>query len=182
MNKSTLRGEYLDWMIALVSDKRYMKRRSYTHLLNHLHDVDFRYTIAMDGNRAEDGINLRYRFGYEHSYPDSMIASCLDDRPCSVLEMLIALSHRCEEQIMSDPEIGDRTGQWFWDMIANLKLDCMSDDNFDPAYVEDVIERFMDRKYDSDGNGGLFTIEHCKYDMRSVEIWYQMNWYIDKVI
>ena len=32
----------------------------------------------MDGNRAEDGIDLRYRFGREQLYSDAMVASCLD--------------------------------------------------------------------------------------------------------
>lgn len=51
-----------------------------------------------------------------------MIASYLDNRPCSVLEMIIALAIRLEEHIMDDPDIGNRTGQWFWDMIVSLGL------------------------------------------------------------
>lgn len=37
-------------------------------LLRHLHNIDFQYMLPMDGNRAEDGIDLRYRFGYEKEY------------------------------------------------------------------------------------------------------------------
>lgn len=177
MSKMRIQNEYLNWMTDLIFDRKHI---DYSKLLEYLNGLEFQYILPMDGNRAEDGINLRYRFGYEHSYPDAMIASYLDDRPCSVLEMLIALSHRCEEQIMNDPEIGDRTSQWFWDMINSLGLDSMDNANFDDKYIDNVIFRFMDRKYEKNGKGGLFTIEDCRYDMRSVEIWYQMNWYIDK--
>jgi hypothetical protein len=136
----------------------------------------------MDGNRAEDGIDLRYRFGYEQGYDSPMIATLLDDRPCSVLEMLIALAIRCEEHIMDDPDIGNRTGQWFWNMIINLGLGFMDDTKFDENYVKDVISRFLYRKYKRNGEGGLFTVEHCKNDLRTVEIWYQMCWYLDEVL
>ena len=40
----------------------------------------------------------------------------------------------------------------------------------------------MNREYDSDGKGGLFTVKQSKYDMRTVEIWWQMNWYLDSIL
>ena len=104
-----------------------------------------------------------------------------DNRPCSVLEMIIALAIRLEEHIMDDPDIGNRTGQWFWDMIVSLGLGSMDDSKFDKAHAIDVIRRFLDRDYGRDGKGGLFTIEHCRYDMRDIEIWYQANWYLDNI-
>lgn len=182
MTEKKLKDEYFEWMYQLVYDEQYWKGLSYYKLLNRLHNIDFLYILPMDGNRAEDGINLRYRFGYEKSYEDSMIAAYLDNRPCSVLEMIIALAFRCEEQIMNDPDAGNRTGQWFRDMISNLGLDSMSDDRFDIEYTDDVIFRFMGREYKRNGEGGLFTVERCGCDMRSVEIWYQMNWYLDNIL
>ena len=163
-----------------MSNERYSKRLSYRKLLTHLHEVEFTYTLPMDGNRAEDGIDLRYRFGYENDYSEPMIASGLDDRPCSVLEMMIALSMRCEEQIMDDPDIGNRTGQWFWDMIDNLGLGNMSDSKFDNSYVDEMLQRFLNRDYKRNGEGGLFTINRRGLDMRSVEIWYQMCWHLQE--
>ena len=183
MTKNELNDAYFDWMYQLVCGNRPRSRkRSYQNLLHQLHDIDFEYFIAMDGNRAEDGEDLRYRFGYELGHPDAMIAAHLDDRPCSVLEMLVALAIRCEEHIMDDPEIGNRTGTWFWDMITNLELSDMNDENYDVKYVDDVIQRFLSREYGRHGEGGLFTIEHCMRDLRTVEIWYQMCWYLDKFV
>ncbi len=182
MTKTELNNEYFEWMCQLVYDERYRRGLSYQKLLKHLHEIDFQYIHPMDGNRAEDGTDLRYRFGYEKKYEGPMIASYLDNRPCSVLEMMIALALRCEEHIMQDPDIGDRTGQWFWTMIVSLGLGAMHDSQFDANRIDEVIFRFMDRKYKRNGEGGLFTIENCKSDMRSVEIWYQMNWYLGSIL
>ncbi len=179
MTGNELNNKYFEWMYQLVYNNR---RLSYRKLFSYLHNVEFIYIIEMDGNRAEDGIDLRYRFGYEQGYDSPMIATLLDNRPCSVLEMLIALAIRCEEHIMNDPDIGNRTGQWFWNMIINLGLGSMDDSMFDKNYVEDVISRFLYRKYKRNGEGGLFTVEHCKSDLRTVEIWYQMCWYLDEVL
>ena len=182
MTRSELNSEYFDWMCQLVCNRRYTRGLSYQKLLRFLHNVDFNYTIEMDGNREEDGIDLRYRFGYENSYENAMISSYLDNSPCSILEMMIALAIRCEEHIMDDPDIGNRTGQWFWGMIENLGLRKMTDARFDEDYADEIIQRFLDRRYKRNGEGGLFTVEHCRRDLRTVEIWYQMCWYLDEIV
>lgn len=146
-----------------------------------LHETEFVFTIPMDDNRAVDGIDLRYRFGDECSFPGPMIASLLDDSPCSVLEMMVALAVRCEEHIMDDPDIGNRTGKWFWGMIRNLGLDGMNDFRFDCRYVDDVLYRLLERRYGRNGDGGLFTVNNGR-DMRQTDIWYQMNYYLDGIV
>lgn len=179
MTRNTLNKEYLAWLIHFVYDDQFAKRNAYHSLLRHLHEIDFNYILEMDGNRAEDGMDLRYRFAYENNYPGSMVATYLDDHPCSVLEMMVALSIRCEEHIMEDDEIGDRTGQWFWNMIVNLGLGQMTDEKYNQNTVDRVIDRFLNRDYDRNGKGGLFTVEEKGIDMRTVDIWYQMNFYLD---
>lgn len=176
-----LSNEYFNWMYNLVCDSKYSKRSSYRKLLSYLHNREFTYILEMDGNRAEDGKELRYRFLYENGYHNSEMGDYLDDGPCSVLEMMVALVIRCEEHIMDDPEIGNRTGQWFWSMIVNLGLESMSDRYFDEEYVEMVVDRLLNREYDDDGRGGLFTVTHYRQDMRDVDIWYQFMWYLDEI-
>lgn len=180
--RDELNCEYFDWMYRLVCGEQTLKHVSYRKLLLYLHSRDFAFSIAMDGNRAEDGTDLRYRFGYERGLEGPVIASCLDDRPCSILEMMLALSIRCEEHIMDNPEIGDRTGQWFWNMVDNLGLASMTDEKFDVKRTGQIIDRFLDRDYERDGKGGLFTVKHARYDMRTTEIWYQAMWYFDEVL
>jgi hypothetical protein len=103
------------------------------------------------------------------------------DGPCSVLEMILALAIRCEENIMDDPLKGDRTKQWFWGMINNLGLDTMTDMNYNERFIDDCVCRFLNRDYEPDGRGGLFTVRNCYEDLRNVEIWYQLLWYLDTI-
>ena len=170
--------DYFEWMCDLVCNDRHSRRVSYKKLLAYLHEREFTYILDMDGNRAEDGIDLRYRFAYEKGYDYRLIACYLDNRPCTILEMMVALAMRCEEHIMYDSDIGDRTEQWFWKMIDNLGLGNMTDSKFDKRYSDEVIDIFLDRKYKRNGEGGLFTIEHCEHDLRDIDIWYQLNWYL----
>lgn len=182
MTRNELKERYFQWMCQLVYDKKSLRNFPYQRLLQYLNNREFIYILEMDGNRAEDGVDLRYRFGYEESYDSPMITTYLDDRPCSILEMMVALANRCEENIMDDPDFGNRKGKWFWGMIETLGLIDMTDDCFDKNYVDSVIGIFLDREYSPDGKGGLFAIENCKYDMRTVEIWYQMCWYLDTIL
>ena len=175
MSRNIVDVEYFEWLYGIACGNQYTKRLSYNRLLEYLYSVYFRYTIPKDHNRAEDGINMRYRFHLCKGYwPDH-------DGPCSVLEMMIALAIRCEETIMDDPDIGDRTSQWFWIMITNLGLGFMTDARFDESYVSVTINRFLDRAYEPNGKGGLFIIRNCDRDLRTVEIWYQLCWYLDSI-
>lgn len=171
--------QYFDWICDSIGTR---DEPSYSKLLYYLDSVEFTYILEMDSNRMEDGIDLRYRFGYYMQYPKELIQRYLDNRPCSVLEMMAALAIRCEEDIMCDPDEGDRTGEWFWGMIDNLGLSDMTDSDFDVEYVDYIITRFLDREYEPNGEGGLFSVRRCRADMRTVEIWYQMMWYLDEIL
>ena len=145
-----------------------------------LHDVDFEWLIDMDENRAQDGIDLRDRFIRECEYSKDDVEYL--DKPCSILEMMVALALRAEQTIMDDPDVGNRTGQWFWEMISSLGLGRMDDLHFNRVKARRIIDRFLDREYEPNGKGGLFTIPDCKYDLRDVDIWYQINWYLHDFI
>lgn len=178
MNQTKIADDYFEWMFDLVCGGRYAEPVSFRRLLSYLHDVEFTYSIPRDSNRAEDGIDLRYRFAYDTG------CACADgylEGPCSVLEMMIALAIRCEESIMDDATKGNRTAQWFWKMIVNLGLGSMSDSRFDLRYVETRIDIFLNREYEADGRGGLFTVSNCRFDMRDLEIWTQMCYFLDNI-
>lgn len=170
-----LKNQYFDWLCQIVCDQA---TESDYRLLNILNQIDFTYIMNMDENRASDGISLRYRFGYEKNIDDKVIMMYLDGWPCSVLEMMIALAIRCEEHIMSDSEIGDRTRLWFWEMIKSLGLTDFK--HFDENQIKSRVFKFLNREYDADGTGGLFTVPECRYDLRTADIWYQMMWYLCK--
>lgn len=178
MNK--LREEYFRWMCSLVGE-RGTGRVSYKKLLGYLFDKEFTYSVRMDINRVEDGIALRYRFGQDTGKFVNEISASLDICPCSVLEMMCALSLRCEESIMADPDSDCKPSRWFWVMISSLGLEYANDANFSYASTEKIINRFLERRYKPNGSGSLFTVSG-RNDMRTAEIWYQMMWYLDEVI
>ena len=176
-------NEYFEWLYNLVCRDRYPKEISFRRLFMSLHSTEFVYSIARDGNRADDGMELRRRFCLENNFDDDLFEytqDCLDG-PCSILEMMIALAIRCEETIMDDTSRGDRTSQWFWEMIKSLGLNHMDDTNYNKDTVDDIIERFLERNYRPDGRGGLFTVRGCEYDLRNEEIWTQMCWYLNSI-
>ena len=178
MNEIEIREDYFDWMMHYIQLEGSNAVSRYSKLLRMLFSIEFTYTIPMDGNRFEDGVELRYRFGDENNIPTQIIASYLDNVPCSVLEMMIALSMRIDAHIMGDPSIGNQVDHWFWLMIRNLGLEEMTNLNYDEDYISLVIARLLNRAYEPDGQGGLFYVPGCGRDMRTIEIWYQMHAYL----
>lgn len=182
MIENSIRDEYFNWLYDYVCKGRSHDKISYIKLFNCLHSIEFIFSIHNDVNRAKDGVDLRYRFALTIEDPESdRIYHIMDilDGPCSVLEMMVALAIRCEETIMDNSDYGDRTGQWFWGMMSNLGIGPMYDDIFDYDFVMETIDVFLNRQYEPDGKGGLFYIRDCQDDLRYVEIWTQLCWYLD---
>lgn len=183
----SIHDEYFEWLIGFVSEGGVTEVSSFRKLFFLLHSTPFQALLPMDKNRTEDGKALRFRFGLDlssnHFYEADEISTVLTDQEgCSILEMMIALALRCEESIMDDASIGDRTSYWFWMMISNLGLNGMTDVRFDESYARSCLGRFLSREYDPDGKGGLIYIPGTKEDLRDVEIWTQLLWYLDTIV
>lgn len=171
---------YFNWICQLVIDNE-IDRMELTTLLRFLDQIEFTFTLAMDENRAIDGVDLRYRFCYENNISKQGADSLASRGPCSVLEMMAALALKCEEEIMSDSAYGNRISKWFMTMIDNLKLCGMVNSRFDPEYVYSRVSIMLNREYEANGDGGLFRIDNCRTDLRTVDIWYQMCWYLNTI-
>ena len=164
---------YFHWLIDLLGDEYLSK--NYLKLLSALFQKVFTWSIDWDENRANDGIGLRRIFAKEHHIFDE------NDRfwpfsGCSVLEMMVAIARRCDDELIYNPEKGDQTGIIFWVMIQNLGLDIYDDFGFFEDEVDDILNRFLERKYDSDGNGNLFILHRS--DPRKIDLWLQLNLYL----
>lgn len=172
-----MHGKYFDWLVAIVS-----LPLDYSFLLRKLYSTEFWWLIPFDAHRADDGIQLRYRFGRENGIPDPQICAELDNFPCSILEMIVALAIRCEEHIMGDENIGNRTSLWIHQMLSTIGLLGYSDNVFDEREVDVILNNFLNRRYERTGEGGLFCIPDLEpdRDMRQTEIWNQMNWYMKR--
>lgn len=169
--------DYLDWlsdMIDLYSADRYM----YTDLIKYLYSVEFHYSILLDRNRCKDATAILY-CKYMNEIGVDYNLETVYDRECSVLEVLIALSFRCERDIMGEPGSYE-DDKWFWIMIENLGLLDYDNDSFNEDDVNYILQIWMNREFAYDGNGGIFPINRAKRDQRKLEIWDQMADYLDE--
>lgn len=161
--------KYICQLVGITEDSVHSK------LAEYLMRTPFNYTYSMDGNREIDGINLRYKFGYENGIPSAVIAGEIDNTECSMLEMLVALSLRANDIVTSD----DDQSFIFWSMITNLGLGSQTNQVFDEDYCDICINRFVNHEYAPNGQGGLVTIADPPTDLRFVEIWDQVMWWLD---
>ena len=163
---------YLNWLSQFFPNDNW-----YQKLINDLYYTEFTYFLAMDSNRAEDGINLRWKFAAENEWPIEIIEEYFRNRPCSVLEMMIALAIRCFTVF---DESGDVRfiPQLISEMLSNMGLIDQVDDEYDPYETDLKVSVFLDRQYEKNGSGGLFIINNPELDLRSMDLWMQLNWYL----
>ena len=172
MNRDFILNDYFDWLCFQVTDKG-----GYRKLLSMLHNMIFRYSVDYDENRAADGVNLRWYY-VDDGGNDEILGW---KNECTVLEMLIGAAIQMEK-IMEDPEMDYSMRHWFWMFLENLDLVDMTDDNYDKTYIYGRVSMFMDRTYDPNGDGNIIYIPDTRDDLRDVEIWCQMCWYMDSIL
>jgi len=160
---------YVRWLANKVGvDMSSDVDTSYVLLMNALNDKEFYSIVGMDENRVEDALSLREEYCGEA--PEQL---------CSLLEVMVSLAIRCERDILGG--VADAS-TIFMDMLDNLGLLGFTDIAFDSDEVDYILDRLLDREYDSDGTGGLFYAGKSgekvgTVDMRTEEIWWQMNIY-----
>lgn len=175
-----LKSHYYNWLLSLIfGDQVNEIKENYSYLFETLFLYDYNVTMEMDKNRADDGLYLRTRFSSENNIPIDYI-NCDLIGPCSILELMVALSYRIEDTIMYDSDKGFRPYIWFYAMLQSLCLDEVTNINWNPNLVKYRIDIFNNREYDANGKGGLFTIEDHSIDLRYLEIWAQMNLYLNE--
>lgn len=163
---------YLLWLCSLiVHDGRDCRILRNKKMIQSLFYESFHHFVPNDDNRASEGQGLRDKFMDDEER--QMIRQSYF-RPCSVLEMLIALSERMAFELFnpmeeSDPDVPN----CFWEIINNLKL---KPNQSNAA----IIHRLNKREYMESGLGGMFPLEDHREDQRAVEIWYQMMAYINE--
>lgn len=170
-----MKDKYFDFLCEIVGEKD-----NYSYLLRQLFKTEFYSIVPNDDNREIDGEQLRLLFINEEG---QQALSFLPTTSCSLLEMLIALSMRLEfESVQSYWE--KKPNEWFWILIDNLELTIFNNETYNKfpfecrRGVNDICFKLLQRKYKSNGKGGLFPLKKQKQDQRKVEIWYQMSAYI----
>ena len=101
---------YFQWLCDFVNVNK--GNKSYYILLKTLHKREFYGFIPNDSNRINDGKKLREIFVSEYGIDDRREYDiCIDalSGPCSVLEMMVALAKRIEDDILFDPADEDHS-------------------------------------------------------------------------
>jgi hypothetical protein len=97
------------------------------------------------------------------------------DLECSFLEMLIALARRASFESSGEP------GDWFWHFLKTLGIDQYSDLRYNRHVMNEIhlkVEKIIYRRYERNGDGGLFPLRNARKDQRRVELWEQMSEYL----
>lgn len=167
---------YPKYLKNLVMDQEH---KEFGILLDRLWKKEYYSILPNDQNRAKDGILLR-DIEDGPDYTDYY-------GPCSVLEMLIALSKRMDYEI-SGSGYDVTYKDLFWEMLDNLGL--MKFDDLAIMYdartneLDYILTNWIERQYSPDGSGGIFPIKKWKRGVDTpqtkVEIWYQMMKYLSK--
>ena len=171
-----IKEEYFNWLIAKIGGRVITQR--YHDLLLYLSQCEFRWSrlLETDSCRADDGLELRSQYLSEYGARRTEFRE-----PCSVLEMMIALAIRIEIEITGAPG-NDHPERWFWMMIQNLGLDQFTNETFNREDVDDILNYWMDRRYDRHGRGGLFPVLNSTLDQTTRPIWDQMCSYVSNYI
>ena len=164
-----LEQQYYQWLTGLIPG--ICKR--YSTLIRCLYETPFRVLLLMDENRVGDGLGMRARFTYLFQMGVNERDILKRMRPCSVLEVMIGLAQRFEEDYMSQYD-GGTIDMWIMPMIDSLGLREYDDTRFNLYSYDRIMKDFLDRTYSPDGRGSLFYIPGTNTDMRGTEIWKQM--------
>jgi hypothetical protein len=174
VSKEPLDARYFVWLYGLIGSTRITDpSQTYWELARRFYQTPFYWFIHNDDNRAEDGKELRFEFlsAYQIIEHDNSWI----DKECSIFEVLIALSRRVAFESYGEPH------EWFWLFVKNLGLDKYTDAVWNRQFeleTNDVLKRFVQRKYGRDGTGGLFPLRTSTHDQRRIELWYQMSAYL----
>lgn len=176
-------NNYLNWLLEMVNFDRLVGLRkggfptslSYNRLLYFLSCKEFKCIIERDQNRVKDGLSLRYKYFEDFGQPEDILGV-----NASVLEVLVGLAIRLDREYIGDP--GDPHPEFiFWEMICNLKLDKFDDSRWAYGEAERIVDIWLLREYNFDGNGGIFPLSVATFDQRNSEIWNQaMSYVIEK--
>lgn len=169
-----MNDDYFGWLCSLTARPRNRNpHRTYWQLLHQLHLKPFRWLIEKDGNRDEDGKELRKEYLDQANIAEGDEMFLVMES--SMLEMLIALARRTSFESYAEP------ADWFWKILENLDMRHYNDANYNDAIsdeVDETLERILDRDYSYDGVGGMFPLRRATTDQRRTEIRYQMAAYI----
>lgn len=163
---------YYNWLLDAVATKQ--EQSVYSLTFSTLYSTPFISYDEFDDNLVENARGMREEF-YRFS---KLACKLIDiygeiDFDTCILEIMVYLATRIEDTIMSNSDYGDRTGVWFWYMMESLDIVRYDNLRFDEPEIDQRLDNFVERRYEKNGFGGLFTVEKRGFDARRTNIWQQ---------
>lgn len=171
---SELEQSYYEWLLELAIAPTFR----YTRLCEELYSIRFYAMNESDQNRASDGLSLRWRFAYLNHIPQEEYEGLKTGHPCSVLEVMVAMAVRCEEEFLATRE-DYAIPHLFYQMLENIGIQTMDDLRYSASVVRTQIHKTIERDYTPNGRGNFFYIPGYPGDLRTTELWLQMTAYVN---
>ena len=182
----------MDEYVSAIADYIGLSDDPCTHyILKIINDIDFRYDasdpiLKMDHDRMADGLEFRKKiltriYGIWPKYEEARYWN--NDKPCSMLEVMVALADRIEHDVMGSPG-EDNPKRWFEVMSNNM--DILFDfgyDAYDDAFKYGArahygVTRCLNREYGKYGKYAWFPVSVPIDELIHMPIWNQANRYI----
>jgi hypothetical protein len=167
-----------DYYLWLTSQIATAGSRTYHDLFERMHNIEFVWIVPHDDNRLQDGLALRGEFVNHKNIPKREATHFFHEMSgATALEVLVALSRRVAFIAGGDSSI------WAWKLMQNLRLQKMSDpfDKSKEGRTRDIFDALIWRTYEKNGKGGFFPLHHPEEDQTKMEIWSQMNLYVNEM-
>lgn len=171
-----VRTDYFEYILEYLAGDGEGDEPSYSQLLWILYNYEFRVVVDMDYNRVKNALYLRDHLAEEVGL------NIIENDFCSVLDILVHLADRMAFNVdrLSEHETGLRC--YFWEMIENFGFEeCTDGDkNWAEEEVLVVLDDWVDRNYDKNGSDTPFPIRHRVKKYQKMELWDQMQIYIEE--
>lgn len=166
--------------------------------------TDFRWDdgIPDDANRAKESKEeLREKYARHILNIDDESNISTDDRtkidrvvrsilgPACVFEVLVMIAKNIDDMMNMEEE--PHISEYFERLMMNVGFDFYDEEDYDvnpekvTKYWENCLDRWLDREYLPDGEGGLFPLAvdlmgEKRYDQRKRSLWEQMGDWINQ--
>lgn len=170
---------YFKWLYAQVADPKVQEKNlTYWNVLRILFKTEFAWVdeVVNDENRIGDGKALRIEFVRSQGWNIADVDSGWIETGCSMLEVIVGLARRLEFLADGTPHY------WFWVLMSNIGLSGFNDKrHFRKDHIEELLDRVIFRNYQATGLGGFFPLQNPREDQRDIELWAQMNEYVQEL-
>lgn len=178
IDREGFENRYFEWLMeeAFATDT---ERGMYEGVCRVLFDIPFYWLIVLDENRAEDASIFRkferHQLDQEKHVVEAWWLDQWENATPSVFEVLVGIAERWSAFF------DDKTTQYFFSrhLFRNMGFHQFRGNlrRGDAESVRMHVDNWLSRQIEPNGDGSPFPINRNHVDMRTTDIWGQMNAY-----